>query len=499
MIKRINKGFTLIELIITIALISLTFILVYISVNTIINTSSNKKEELNKELILKAGEEYAMEYKNRNNFSKYTSSEGITNFCISINTLLKYGIYNNEEIIKEYIDKYAIYVEGKNEVYSYKLIELNDINNKCIGTKYISQLKDDNSSNIINVHEKGNNNDDITILDMEYDFNIIENKKYVLELNLKKYANIEHKELTLPVYVVLVLDKSGSMNNTKYSSAKQASIKLSEKLLDNFGINANIALIQFSDNAVLKRNFQSNILLDNNFDSPSGLTNVANSLNLANNLFLNLNKTLNNEYDNTLKYTILLYDGSPTDSFDDIKNASDVLKNTYNSKLITIGYEFYGNNKLKEISSLDNNLCTNSNYLNYCYYESTSSNIDSLFDEIQNNISLEVFKTKASKAKIDIKLNDNLKVDINNELLDTITYKVDLNEKEEINNYSYNIVLDENIFNDCKKGENCSKEINLFDSIVIETYDEEGNILSNKVINKELIFIINNISYSVLH
>lgn len=532
--KKINKGFTLIELLITIVIIGLVFTIGYIAILSIIDSSKETKKEINKKFILNASEQYATEFKDKNSFAKYTNDTGETSFCISLGTLLKYGIYNDNEVLKEYLPNYVVYVSGKYEVYDYELIDLDSANNKCEGVKFISEIKEGSEPNkIINVSEKDTNNEDFGLIDMTYDFDIIDtgksNKKYVLNMDLKKHINTEIENITLPVYVALVLDKSGSMSGTKFNSAKEASINLSNQLIDKFGNNAYISLIQFGTMPEIKRDFESSVLTSSIFSVVENLTNVSGGLDYASKLFYNLKNRLGEEYDKALKYTILLYDGTPneclfiegvgnTDSsyytklFNNgtvthgdcsnntisVQKSSDYLKDTMGSKLITIGYSFSGSTSLKQVSSQDDGLCSDSNLSGYCYYESTSDNIDSLFSTIQNNISEEVNKTKASKAKIIIKLNSNITAEINGEIKNTIEYEIEFGEEESQENYQYNLIINDSIFEGCTSKESCNKEVKLFDNIIIETYNKDGSLLNTTTFDDSPRFIINNSKYSTL-
>ena len=502
--KKINKGFTLIELLLTIAILGLVFTIGYFAISGAINSSREKSKEANEKFIIDASEQYAMEFKNKNSFSKYTNDEEETKFCISLNTLLKYGTYNDNTILKEYANKYVVYVEGKNEVYDYELIKIETANNKCEGVKFISKIADDSDPNkIINIKEKDVNDEDFGLVDITYDFDIIDtgksNKKYVLSMDLRKYINTEIENITVPVYVVLVLDKSGSMSGTKYTSAKAAAISLSNQLIDKFGSNANVALVQFNSSASIKRNFENEALSESDFDSSGGGTRVANGIDLASKLFSNLKVNMSSDYDKALKYTILLYDGNPSDSISVISSASDTLKGTYDSKLITIGYSFSSSKvELKQISSADSSLCGDSNLTGYCYYESTSSDINTLFSKIQNNISEEVNKTKASKAKIVIKLNSNITVKINEEETNTIEYAIEFGEEEGHEDYKYDLIIKDSIFEGCTSKEECNKEVKLFDNIIIETYNKEGTLLNKTIVEDSPRFVINNSKYSTL-
>lgn len=62
--KKTSKGFTLIELLIAIAIIAIVFTLGYFSITGIIDYSNNKSKKLNENLIIDAGKQYAMEFKN---------------------------------------------------------------------------------------------------------------------------------------------------------------------------------------------------------------------------------------------------------------------------------------------------------------------------------------------------------------------------------------------------------------------------------------------------
>lgn len=534
--KKINKGFTLIELLITIVIIGLVFTICYSIVSNVISSSKETAKEANKKFIVEASEQYAMEFKNKNSFAKYTNDDGETNFCISINTLLKYGIYSNNEILKDYASKYVVYVSGKYEVYNYELIDLNTANNKCEGVKFISEIKEGSEPNkIISISEKDNNNEDFGLVDIKYDFDIIDTgkskKKYVLNMDLRKHINTEIKNVTLPVYVALVLDKSGSMSGTKYTASKAASIELSNQLFNKFQENAYIGLVQFDYMPVIKRNFESKSLVDDDFEISIYTTNVSGGLDLAIKLFNELKNKPSINYDEALKYTILLYDGEPNvtmtlggiDNSDStyydklfsnssnshkncdsascltyVRNSSNYLQNTMGSKLITIGFEFSGGDDLKKISSADSTLCSDSNLTGYCYYESSSSNIGTLFNKIQNNISEEVNKTKASKAKIIIKLNSNITTEINGESTNTIEYEIEFGEEEGQEKYQYSLIINDDIFEGCTSKEDCNKEVKLFDNIIIETYNKNGEVISTTQVDDSPRFIINNSKYSTL-
>lgn len=567
-----KKGFTLIEVLITIAILALVMVIAFVSINAFLDTANEKEVEANEKFILNASEIYANEYKESNGFTKYTSDAGVTEFCISLRTLVNYGIYKQNNILEEYIDDYVVYVNGKLGVYDYELLKMDEIENKCIGTYYISNIPNDEenkSNNIVYIKDSAveNNSDEVPLLDINYSFlqksdnltvNGTNNKfEYILDLDYFTHTTTKTVSTTLPVYVALVLDNSGSMNNnsgndSRYNKAVEQSKKLAFNLENEFRNNVNIGLIMFGEEPKIKREFKSENL--NNFEFGSradgGNTNTSGGIDFASRLFNN--KKNEDNYDKALKYTILLYDGQPNrtltlkslDNQNDIyysylfsnnygkedvkkcseisclryiETASDKLKDTFGSKLITIGYDFNyskNSNDLKKISSQDNSLCHNSSYSEngkyYCYYENTeTTSIDDIFSNIQTNISEEVNKTKASKAKVEITFADEIddiiedteysncekKVDAGNVVL-SCNIALGGSEDSEFNT-SYKIALKENAAS-CN-GKECSKEIKIFKNFKVTTYtsDNETIVSETSYENSPIISIKSGSFYTI--
>lgn len=377
---------------------------------------TSKIDDATKKIIKNAANEYVIEFRNSNSDWKENIDEsGEINFCVSLQSLIDKGYYDDkDEYVRENKDKILVSVKmNTSKVLDFNIIENNDenINNYCIYNKSNSDL--DNRVGDITIRD---DNDEEDIGKLSYKVNKIDGKNYDVDINFSTTLSIETVERTVPVYVVVVLDNSGSMSGTAWNNARTAAISLSNTIINKLD-EANIALVQFNEEPILSRKFENKVLENSNFIYPSGNTNVSGGLDLSASLY----KELEDIPDNSMLYTILLYDGEPKqvsyllnsngeslynnlsskyyDNFlsaynkqnsnyslgysnntniSYIQNAANYLKNTINSKLITIGYDFSGSNSLKEISSMDNDLCENSDYsVNYYKYnEITMDDID---------------------------------------------------------------------------------------------------------------------------
>ncbi|HLS20297.1 MAG TPA: vWA domain-containing protein, partial [Bacillota bacterium] len=120
---------------------------------------------------------------------------------------------------------------------------------------------------------------------------------------------VEGKDLQTSSDIVLVFDKSGSMNDRgRLPKAKQAAIDFTNIVLGE-GSNARIALVEFSGEATMTQNFtghQNKNILINRINSirATGGTNIHAGLHQA--------KLLLNESDAEHKTIVLLSDGEPT-------------------------------------------------------------------------------------------------------------------------------------------------------------------------------------------
>lgn len=414
--RKKKYGFTLIELLAVIVVLAIIFSITIIFSGVLMGDVTSKIDDATKKIIKNAANEYVIEFRNSNSDWKENIDEsGEINFCVSLQSLIDKGYYDDkDEYVRENKDKILVSVKmNTSKVLDFNIIENNDdnINNYCIYNKSSSDL--DNRVGDITIRD---DNDEEDIGKLSYKVDKLDGKNYDVDINFSTTLSIETVERTVPVYVVVVLDNSGSMSGTAWNNARTAAISLSNTIINNLD-EANIALVQFNEEPILSRKFENKVLENSNFIYPSGNTNVSGGLDLSASLY----KELEDIPDNSMLYTILLYDGEPKQvsyllssngsklynsssskyydnflsaynkqnsnyslgysnntSISYIQNAANYLKNTINSKLITIGYDFSGSNSLKEISSMDNEFCANSNYSvsSYKYNEITMNDID---------------------------------------------------------------------------------------------------------------------------
>lgn len=206
------------------------------------------------------------------------------------------------------------------------------------------------------------------------------------DLSSKDATKVNNNELSL--YAVIVFDTSGSMCEKRYQdcgdkwkNALNGAINFSKDLLKNVK-TANIALVNFSSNAQLKRGFSSSPLKESDFNTPNGGTNIAEGLSSAQNI---LDEITNQ---NAKKYIILMSDGEPEvyttigKDYKAIKEAKEKATNIKNKKieLFAVGYDTTTSNAnfLKAIVSIPS-----SKY----YADGEINNIKEKFNNIVETIS----------------------------------------------------------------------------------------------------------------
>lgn len=534
--KRVRKtGFTLIELLITIAILAILFIVCFVIALNLFDNSDEKIKEVTKKMIVDTAEKYALEFKDSDNW-KESIGDDETYFCISLDSLINYGYFKDENISK-YKDDYIIRTVIKNGVYSSKILKKGDLElNDCSYNDNKTSVGEVDSSST-DIKENDNK-----IGSFSYNIDSINDKLVKTSINFSLDFNINEMISSVPVYVTLIVDNSSSMGRTKYTKAKEAAISLSEEILKNENIpDAKIALIQYSNYPVLKRNFLSNSLKSSNFGEVINMTNTSGGIDYATSLIY-IGQNSGSIPLNANFYTILLYDGIPNyysyieyndnklDS-DNIKNnninidryfsnfmsnhkydscvhntgcifgiclggyvdkcdsyvkaSSEHLKNLINSKLIVVGYEMDDSDEyLKTIATKDAGFCTGSNYYDYCYYDSNSDSVLGLFE----NISSQIIETEKSISanRVFVKLvptkldNGESAFDIMKDgaiLQDNmIVLEKDidsLEESMEINlSGTYDLLLNDSLFSDCV--DFCSKELKLFDITLVFEYDDKA-------------------------
>lgn len=566
-----RKGFTLIELLVTIIIVALLFTITYSTVSNIFKSTENKDAEISEKFIINAAETYASEYNQNVGFKKFTNDDGKTSFCVLPKTLLNYGLYNQYENIQEYLeDGYYVYIEGNLGVYDYEFIkpdDVDEIKHKCVGQQIGSDfgnVEENKPNQVVKISEnKGNTivesgssssaEAGIPLFDVKYDFNIneitstsnIKKYEYILDLDFSTNSTTSIVNKTLPVYVAFALDKSASMSYySKHTNATAAIKTFSQNLVAAFEDNAHIALVEFGELVDIKREFKSEEITS--FSVANGdWTNVSGGIDYASKLFNKLKNDLGEtDYNDALKYTILLYDGLPnaylklsgkydntsTGYYDKlfqsnnvgyencgncltyIQNSSKYLKDNMTSELITIGFQFSSSdNKLKEVSSKNSTLCSSSDYSGYCYYEAETENstttISDLLTSIQNSITTEVNKTEAKAAVVKIVFNEKIDEIIDNSENGSVCKKgrtddnknvllectLELDKKADMN-YSYKLALIENALV-CATGVNCTTRFNVFDSFTVTTKNKDNNEISTKSWNNSPTIVISQTSF----
>lgn len=385
-----KKGFTLIELLVTIAIISLILLIGTYFVFNVFYETEEIMDEISKKMILKAAEQYSIEFRTDELWNEEIDEFGNAQFCVTLESLINYGYFDNKkDIIKYKNSGYIVEMSLTNGIYSSLLTTRENISSKC--QYFLNKTTLSNGSGSIDIEE---NNSKLGTL--EYNVEKIDNDNYNTNIDFNVTLEKKHIEKNVPVYVALIIDNSGSMNsNSKFENAKEAAINLSNNIINTLD-NSYIALVQYTDKPTLNKGFESTSLQESDFNNPGGNTNTSGGIDMTSSLFKEIKDN------NAMLYTILLYDGEPThyasikyngstlystsnneNYFTNFKtsdiytntcstttcithiiSSSNYLKNTINSKLITIGYDFSSNEKaLKITSSQDNDFCKDADYV----------------------------------------------------------------------------------------------------------------------------------------
>lgn len=258
--------------------------------------------------------------------------------------------------------------------------------------------------------------------------------RYKVHFEIRGKKIVDEIETPKPVYVVVVFDKSGSMNEqtNKWSDAVDGAIEFSETLLAS-APQARIALVQFSgsrndetrikhecvryetnrwgrrecvlwddeyepNDATKTRDFENSAFTDKLFTGAKGGTNLGEGLNMANNLFKNANIP-----EDAYKYVVVMGDGEPTYYTDtdgrtagngNSNNGIDVNSENYafekaellkdnDIEVFSIGYAISNNahaqSVLRNVASDDNNGITH-------YYNASSSEVAEAFRSVAVSI-----------------------------------------------------------------------------------------------------------------
>lgn len=440
------KGFTLVELLAIILILSLIISIVIIMFKEVFISTEQTINKTEKNIILSAANDYALEYRGTDGWIEEIEEDGTVNFCVSLDSLIKYGYFKNDSSnFEKYKDDYVVEFQIENGVYNYKFIPIVD-SSTC-------KFKDFESS-INNSYIKTGINDDKgkSVGEFNYKVDKIDNKNYSLDFDLlMKLKNIVKTD---EVYITFILDISSSMEGSKIEKANEAIANFSQHFIDYTDVDVKISLIFFHWISGLARDFSSTPLslsYLNSIGTTSG-TNYGAGLDMAISLMCHRGLDINpldsqwcanisdvpidNKKSKKL-YAILLFDGEMNgypyvkidngnalaDSYEadfDVVKREKYYRNFLNSKqyvrgvnnfdsdfnkyivpsinrlkndldvnLFMIGYHVNSSNVVKQYASVDNKLCIDGyNYggRTYCYYDSNKFNVNNILSSISDNI-----------------------------------------------------------------------------------------------------------------
>lgn len=518
-------GFTLIELLITVGVLAIIFSIVFVLYGNYTKDVKEKVSEIEKKELVTSASMYYNEFSNDENYLSYETEEeidgvkkNVTYSCISVLNLVDKGYYKEKDASK-FNKKEVIEVKEVDGVATYRFLDLN--------------TPKDNGDSHCTYWVEG---EDVTDIDVDISYEndnessvklyprISKKEDNSIDLFLKLVADTAEikEETSVPVYVTIVLDSSGSMSGTKHTQALASSKSLSEEIikLDD----SNVSLINFDYTAYWKRKFEHNPLVDSNFKSPGGQTNIPAALLMA----YRKNKDLEK---NAIKYVIFLTDGRPespttykseyfeseeqfnkflvckysstitSDCKNLIKGYADDVKSIDNMTLVFIGYSIT-NDFYPTLASLDTTgtRCPNSDNGQYCYYKSDSSSLNGLFMLLSNTITEIVKAQTVSKAQVEATFDKYLVIkdkngnDITNNFNISFDIKDDGNgsqvyEKE----YVYNINIKDIDIGDYNMNEDNTVgtyNLNLFDNFDVYLYDFDGGVIKKIELNKSSIPVI---------
>lgn len=190
---------------------------------------------------------------------------------------------------------------------------------------------------------------------------------YSVTLTAEGVNNVVNSTEQVPVYVVVLLDKSGSMGGTRWTNAVSGAKSFATNLLNKY-TNAQLALITYESSATLNRDFENQDFSSTNFGSTGGGT----SLSYASNMATDLLTTVKSNNSDAKLYMIILSDGDVSNGVSSVETAK-----SKEIEVFTVGYEVSGSN-----ASTLQNMATDENH----YIDASTSNIESLLNNIVNLI-----------------------------------------------------------------------------------------------------------------
>ena len=409
--KRI-KGFTLVELLAVIVVLGILVGIAIVMYTKYVDKTKENITSVEEKNIIAAASSYYEEFKDTKDYIKEDIYDGNMNLtkktysCVTLKSLIEKGYFKTDVKFSDSkidIDKAVIKISTFNGVSDYEII-----NNPTADTcAYYKMNKDFESVGVPAEAELDNQS-------VKFDTNISNVNKTRDIYNLDLDLTLETKNIidNYPVYVLLVLDKSGSMAGNRFKNSRKAAIKLSNTVV---GINeaSYIGMIQFDNKVSKEIDFRDTPLVENDFKSAGDNTNVIAAFDKA-------IEKMSALPERSLKYVIFLTDGQPwvtsTSSLygkgnlpyakshytvcdsgkvsDDCKTALINYRDKLTSMdatLVIVSYDIQIT-AYQEIATADSSgyYCPNGKLykgINRCYYESKTDGISTLFDSLSNAVS----------------------------------------------------------------------------------------------------------------
>ena len=301
-----------------------------------------------------------------------------------------------------------------------------------------SALKIGNVENSVNAIGQLNNQGDVKFTKIVSKTD--EEGVYEITLSAQGVNKVETSvsQVSVPVYVVVVLDRSASMYGTRWNNAVEGAKSFATTLHNKYN-NAQIALVTFSTNVEEKRGFEASDFASVDFGSTSGNTNLAGAIEKATDL-------LSGHEANAKLYMVILSDGVPCCNYG---QEQDVYTNATTAKtngieIFTIGYEANTTAKsiLKQVANDDNHFveAETTNIVNsFNNIVSTGINVESpagtnavITDTIGSNFTLVDSSLSTDGKTVIFNVGD-----ITSEVK-TFTFKVRLNDNLTVGTYNTN-------------------------------------------------------------
>ena len=261
--------FTLIKLLAVIAILGVILSISLYAFSFSTDNVNEEVDEINKNALLSAANIYFNEFSHNGNWNSYTIKEdGVdtTYSCVSLYNLINSGIYDtNNAYTKEMLDNVAVKIKTVNGVSTYEYIDNYNTDSDC--TYWVVGDEIGNIDMDITTGETGTN--EVAVLPT------IDNNgdgTYTLKLRFTADKKVIQETYTFPVYVLILLDKSGSMrSNDRNRDAIKAISNMVNDIytIDNsyigfidFGYSANY--FSSSGNIWVNSSYQNQLLSYNN-------------------------------------------------------------------------------------------------------------------------------------------------------------------------------------------------------------------------------------------